>query len=1038
MHPATRSASLSLLLVVPTFAQDDCSTATVISGTGTWPYDRTANTSSGFDGGDPALCAQTGGPGAPERDVFWSWTAVAGGNYQIDNCGEGLDTEMNLHLGGDCSATCLLNNDDGGCGGTGESQIWLLGAPAGQTYLIQVGDWGTGQTATAVGQLNILPLPPSPGNDDCSTPDAIAGLGVFPYDRSYATSSGFDGGDPGVCAQASLGVGPPSRDVFFAWTATAGGDFVFDNCTEGANTGMNVHVGSDCTATCLTTNDDGPCSTMGESAVTLLGVTSGDVYLVQLGNWHSWDGAGNIGLLVVTPAVIPSGNDCSTAIPATGVGSFPYDRTLATSSGFTGGSATCESAENDQAPYRDIFFAWTAASSGQFRLDSCGDGVDTTVNLYDGSDCTATCLLSGDGSPCAAASEGSVSIYNVQLGDTFLVQIGDWSSNANLGGTGSLNAVGIVPPPANDTCASPTAISGFGSFAYDRTDASSSGFDGGDPVTCATGQAAPPSRDVFFAWTATVAGNVTFDNCGEGNDTVMNVHVGADCAATCLASNDLGPCATAGESLVAVTGVQVGDVYLVQIGDWSASNFAAAVGNLNVGLAIGPPLNDTCATPEVISGTGTWPYDRSNATTTGFNGGNPVLCQVGMAGIPPQNDVFFAWTSTGSGTFQFDNCGDGVDTQMTVHLGGDCSATCVASNVTGPCGVNGESTVVLGGVATGATYLIQIGGWNNFQFPVPGNLNVTAAATPPANDTCATPTVIADEGSFAYDVTDATTSGFDGGDSAACSPALGGVPVVNDTFYLWTSSCGGTYSFSTCTLAVDTALAVHAGSDCSATCILSVGNGTCSGGGFASEFSLVATAGAPYLVQVGSWNYNVGAGNLDVTRVGGPCPMGAITITCDPASPHYLGGSADLSTSSFGSGTGSDLHLECVGGPAGEFGFFLVSATATGTLTVFNGVLCLDAPQGRYNPQVATNQGLPQLSSVGQFDAGGVLQNLVGTSTSGSGFDVPLELPFSPPGQTILSGSTWNFTCWYRDQVPPLPNPGSSANFSNVAEVTFP
>jgi hypothetical protein len=186
-----------------------------------------------------------------------------------------------------------------------------------------------------------------------------------------------------------------------------------------------------------------------------------------------------------------------------------------------------------------------------------------------------------------------------------------------------------------------------------------------------------------------------------------------------------------------------------------------------------------------------------------------------------------------------------------------------------------------------------------------------------------------------------------------------------------------------------------------------------------------ATGGVTQTHDVFTWSWGTPSG---------------ITITCDPASDHYLGNSVKLDGSAFGSGVGSDLHLDAVDGPPGEFGFVLVSPDGSVSLNVFNGVLCLNTPQGRYNPLAATNQGLPQLNSLGQFDASGVLQNLVGTATStgGSGFDVPTELPFTPAGQTIQPGDTYSFQIWYRDQVPPLPNPGSSANFSNAALVVFP
>jgi hypothetical protein len=72
------------------------------------------------------------------------------------------------------------------------------------------------------------------------------------------------------------------------------------------------------------------------------------------------------------------------------------------------------------------------------------------------------------------------------------------------------------------------------------------------------------------------------------------------------------------------------------------------------------------------------------------------------------------------------------------------------------------------------------------------------------------------------------------------------------------------------------------------------------------------------------------------------------------------------------------------------------------------------------------------MNSIGQFDGSGVFQNLAGTSSVGSGFDVPAALP-DPPAGVISAGSTWNFQLWYRDGGA---GPGSS-NFSDGISVTF-
>jgi len=145
-------------------------------------------------------------------------------------------------------------------------------------------------------------------------------------------------------------------------------------------------------------------------------------------------------------------------------------------------------------------------------------------------------------------------------------------------------------------------------------------------------------------------------------------------------------------------------------------------------------------------------------------------------------------------------------------------------------------------------------------------------------------------------------------------------------------------------------------------------------------------------------------------------------LYCSPANTHSGGGFATLGGSDF-SGPGI-FHLDAQGGPVDQFGYFLVSAMPMDPgITVGDGQLCLTAPIGRYNPASG-----PALNSIGRFDAGGIFQNLAGTSTVGSGFDLPATLP-SPPGGTINPGATWNFQLWYRD--------GAASNFSDGILVMF-
>ena len=147
------------------------------------------------------------------------------------------------------------------------------------------------------------------------------------------------------------------------------------------------------------------------------------------------------------------------------------------------------------------------------------------------------------------------------------------------------------------------------------------------------------------------------------------------------------------------------------------------------------------------------------------------------------------------------------------------------------------------------------------------------------------------------------------------------------------------------------------------------------------------------------------------------------TPFCDPMDNNSTGFPTQLSAS-FGSGVGSDLHLEVTSGPANQFGVILMGATPNLVgLALGQGRLCVDttASWGLYRDPSAGQ------SSVGRFDAGGILQNLSGTSSVGSGFDVPTALPF---GGSIQPGQVWHFQAWHREN-------GGTSNLSNGLTVTF-
>jgi len=165
------------------------------------------------------------------------------------------------------------------------------------------------------------------------------------------------------------------------------------------------------------------------------------------------------------------------------------------------------------------------------------------------------------------------------------------------------------------------------------------------------------------------------------------------------------------------------------------------------------------------------------------------------------------------------------------------------------------------------------------------------------------------------------------------------------------------------------------------------------------------------LVAFATWADNLIAADLNESQdsfIHGPALIGS--RYCSPAVPNSTGKPAVISALGSDSIALNTLELHAEDMPLNKFGYFLVSATQGLIVNPGNsqGNLCIGPPLGRFNAQV---------------------QN---SGTSGS-FSIPVDLTNLPMFGAVLSGDTWNFTCWYRDN-----NPGSTSNFTDGLEIFFP
>ena len=543
------------------------------------------------------------------------------------------------------------------------------------------------------------------GGDDCANAQIVA-EGTHAVDN---TASAVDG--PNDCDSNMAG------DVWFSYTASASGDATIETCGSAGtldDTVLIVYDGAACPVAgdaCLASDDDG-CTSPNFNSTVSMPVTAGTTYLVQVGGWNGATGTTD---LVIDVAM--ANDDCATATPVVGGGTFPFDNTLSVADGPN---------DCDSNMATDGWFSYTSTVTGTATIETCGSAGtldDTVLIVYDG----AACPVAGD--PCLASDDDGCNSPNfnstvtipVDAGVSYLVQVGGWngatgSTDLVIVETGAGNPEDCATPGdedldgladcadddcfgealcAGDRCDNATAV-GEGSFAFDN---SASGVDG--PNDCDTNMGA----DMWFAYTATISGDATIETCGSAgslDDTVLIVYDGAACPVAgdaCLTSDDDG-CTSPNFSSTVGLSVTAGTTYLVQVGGW---NGAQGASDLNISVTI---PGDTCADAITVA-PGTTPVDNSAQIADG-----PNDCDSNMGA-----DMWFSYTATETGDATIETCGSAGtldDTVLIVYDGAACPVAgdaCLASDDDGCTSPNFNSTVTIP-VVSGSTYLVQLGGWN--------------------------------------------------------------------------------------------------------------------------------------------------------------------------------------------------------------------------------------------------------------------------------------------------------------------------------------
>jgi hypothetical protein len=278
------------------------------------------------------------------------------------------------------------------------------------------------------------------------------------------------------------------------------------------------------------------------------------------------------------------------------------------------------------------------------------------------------------------------------------------------------------------------------------------------------------------------------------------------------------------------------------------------------GIVEAAPVNDKCSNATPIEEVVGLAFDTSSAT---FDG--PGLCMTSA-------NIWYRYIATTTGEMTINTCGSQFDTKLAVYSGSACYPTSSRLLACNDDACDWQSAVTIN-VSAGSSYLIEIGGYGSHKGQ--GVLNFLHDGIEPLlNDNCQYAEETGEVVSLSFDTTNAT---FDGPGLCVRGPNL---------WYVYTPSCTGQATISTCGSSFDTVLAVYSSTSCppqqSKLIACNDDSDSC---GQQAEVKVNVQAGNRYLIEVGGFNnLSKGPGVLKISCGGGEQP-----------SPFDLGDAPDSS-----------------------------------------------------------------------------------------------------------------------------------------------
>jgi hypothetical protein len=394
-------------------------------------------------------------------------------------------------------------------------------------------------------------------------------------------------------------------------------------------------------------------------------------------------------------------------------------------------------------------------------------------------------------------------------------------------------ALGVVTIPPNDNCDQAALVFDVDDLLFDTTHAT---FDGpGHYIR---------SPNLWYCYTATCTGCVTVSLRGSSFDTKVAVYKGSDCypeLKDLIIKND----DFYGQQSQATFAVIKNNQYLIEVGGFNPSVKGQGMIKISCDPYSTQPSNDDCVNARSVRNVTNLPFTTVCAT---FDGPGHYFTSP---------NLWYRYIAINTREVTVSLLGSEFDTALAIYETEDCYSK-LEDLVDRNDDFGGflQSQITFEAIA-GRSYLFEVMGYDADEVGE-GVLTVSSEGgePPSSKDNCQNAKTVGDVKNMAFTTADAT---FDGPGLCMTSPNI---------WYCYTATCSGNVTVSLAGSSYDTMLAVYDGCQCYPTQDDLIECNDDAGNSYQSAVTFAANNGDHYLIEIGGYGNEKGAGLLTISCEG--------------------------------------------------------------------------------------------------------------------------------------------------------------------------